>query len=77
MPCFLIIRACKTCPIAGKRLRDIAGMAVLADIRFGSRLAGEGQRIFFSFAASNEAKNKGVAYMADFIRANAKAKKTA
>jgi len=60
-----------------KRLLNEAGVAVLADIHFGPRVPGEGQHIRFSYAASNDAIEKGVARMADFIRANAKAKKTA
>jgi aspartate/methionine/tyrosine aminotransferase len=37
----------------------------------------EGQHIRFSYAASNEAIEKGVARMADFIRTRTKIKKTA
>jgi len=54
------------------RLLNEAGVAVLADIHFGPRVPGEGQHIRFSYAASNEAIEKGVARMADFIRRNAK-----
>ena len=60
-----------------KRLLNEAGVAVLADIHFGPRVPDEGQHIRFSYAASTEAIEKGVARMADFIRANAKAKITA
>ncbi|HKQ25588.1 MAG TPA: pyridoxal phosphate-dependent aminotransferase [Burkholderiales bacterium] len=60
-----------------KRLLTEAGVAVLADIHFGPRVPNEGQHIRFSYAASNEAIEKGVARMADFIRANTKAMKTA
>jgi aspartate/methionine/tyrosine aminotransferase len=60
-----------------KRLLNEAGVAVLADIHFGPRVPNEGQHIRFSYAASNEAIEKGVARMADFIRANTKVKKTA
>jgi len=60
-----------------KRLLNEAGVAVLADIHFGPRVPDEGQHIRFSYAASNEAIEKGVARMADFIRKNAKIKKTA
>ena len=59
-----------------KRLLNEAGVAVLADIHFGPRVPNEGQHIRFSYAASNEAIEKGVARMADFIRKNAKIKKT-
>ena len=60
-----------------KRLLTEAGVAVLADIHFGPRVPNEGQHIRFSYAASNEAIEKGVARMADFIRANTQVKKTA
>ena len=60
-----------------KRLLNEAGVAVVADIHFGPRVPNEGQHIRFSYAASNEAIEKGVARMADFIRANTKVKKTA
>ena len=53
-----------------KRLLHEAGVAVLADIHFGARVPGEGQHVRFSYAASNEAIEKGVARMADFIRKN-------
>ena len=59
------------------RLLNEAGVAVLADIHFGPRVPDEGQHIRFSYAASSEAIEKGVARMAEFIRANAKLKKTA
>jgi len=45
-------------------------VAVLADIHFGARVPGEGQHIRFSYAASNQAIEDGVARMADFIRSN-------
>ncbi|MGH9847446.1 MAG: pyridoxal phosphate-dependent aminotransferase [Blastocatellia bacterium] len=60
-----------------KRLLNEAGVAVLADIHFGPRVPNEGQHIRFSYAASNEAIEKGVARMADFIRANTMFKKRA
>lgn len=60
-----------------KRLLNEAGVAVLADIHFGPRVPKEGQHIRFSYAASNEAIEKGVARMADFIRASTRIKKTA
>jgi len=55
-----------------KRLLHEAGVAVLADIHFGSRVPGEGQHVRFSYAASKEAIEKGVARMAEFIRTNTK-----
>jgi aspartate/methionine/tyrosine aminotransferase len=45
-------------------------VAVLADIHFGPRVAGEGQHIRFSYAASEEAIERGVARIAGFVRAN-------
>jgi len=53
-----------------KRLLNEAGVAVLADIHFGARVPGEGQHLRFSYAASTEAIEAGVARMADFIRRN-------
>ena len=55
-----------------KRLLVEAGVAVLADIHFGSRVPGEGQHVRFSYAASNKAIEAGIARMADFIRTNTK-----
>jgi aspartate/methionine/tyrosine aminotransferase len=55
------------------RLLNEAGVAVLADIHFGPRVPNEGQHIRFSYAASNEAIQKGVQRMADFIRKNSRA----
>ena len=53
-----------------KRLLHEAGVAVLADIHFGPRTEGEGQHIRFSYAASEEQIERGVARIAQFIRAN-------
>lgn len=53
-----------------RRLLNEAGVAVLADIHFGPRVPNEGQHIRFSYAASNEAIEKGVERMVDFIRRN-------
>jgi aspartate/methionine/tyrosine aminotransferase len=53
-----------------KRLLTEAGVAVLADIHFGSRVPGEGQHVRFSYAASKTAIEAGVARMADFIKKN-------
>lgn len=53
-----------------KRLLHEAGVAVLADIHFGARVPGEGQHVRFSYAASPQAIEAGVARMADFIRKN-------
>jgi aspartate/methionine/tyrosine aminotransferase len=51
-----------------KRLLVEAGVAVLADIHFGSRVPDDGQHLRFSYAASNAAIEQGVARMAEFIR---------
>lgn len=53
-----------------KRLLNETGVAVLADIHFGSRVTGEGQHIRFSYAASRQAIEAGIARMADFVRRN-------
>ncbi len=53
-----------------KRLLNEAGVAVLADIHFGQRVPDEGQHIRFSYAASNEAIEKGIARMTEFINKN-------
>jgi aspartate/methionine/tyrosine aminotransferase len=66
----------EACRIAGcadseefrKRLLAEGGVAVLADIHFGARVTGEGQHVRFSYAASRQAIEQGVARMADFIR---------
>src|SRR5919106_609045 len=55
-----------------KRLLHEAGVAVLADIHFGTRVPGEGQHVRFSYAASNKAIEAGVQRMADFIKKNTK-----
>jgi aspartate/methionine/tyrosine aminotransferase len=55
-----------------KRLLNEAGVAVLADVHFGTRVAGEGQHVRFSYAASKQQIEAGVQRMADFIRANTK-----
>ena len=53
-----------------KRLLAEAGVAVLADIHFGTRVPGEGQHVRFSYAASKQAIEAVVARLADFIRKN-------
>jgi aspartate/methionine/tyrosine aminotransferase len=53
-----------------KRLLNEAGVALLADIHFGARVPGEGQHVRFSYAASKQQIEAGVARMADFIRTN-------
>ena len=51
-----------------RRLLHEAGVAVLADIHFGPRVAGDGQHIRFSYAASEAAIEAGVGRIADFIQ---------
>lgn len=53
-----------------KRLLHEVGVAVLADIHFGARVEGEGQHIRFSYAASEANIERGVARIAELIRAN-------
>jgi aspartate/methionine/tyrosine aminotransferase len=53
-----------------KRLLHEAGVALLADIHFGTRVPGEGQHVRFSYAASKQAIEQGVARMTEFIRKN-------
>jgi aspartate/methionine/tyrosine aminotransferase len=55
-----------------KRLLREAGVAVLADIHFGRRVPGDGQHIRFSYAASNEAIERGLGRFADFVRARSR-----
>jgi aspartate aminotransferase len=55
-----------------KRLLNEAGVALLADIHFGSRVPGEGQHVRFSYAASKQQIAAGVQRMAEFIRTNTK-----
>jgi len=55
-----------------RRLLHEAGVAVLADIHFGPAVSGEGQHIRFSYAASEAMIERGVARIADFVRANTK-----
>ncbi len=51
-----------------KRLLHEAGIAVLADIHFGRRVPGDGQHIRFSYAASKDAIERGIARLDDFVR---------
>ncbi len=50
-----------------KRLLHEAGVAVLADIHFGSRVPGEGQHIRFSYATSNANIERGLQQIATFV----------
>jgi len=53
-----------------KRLLHEAGVAVLADIHFGTPVEGEGQHIRFSYASSLSAIDAGLARIADFMKKN-------
>ena len=55
-----------------RRLLHEAGVAVLADIHFGARVPGDGQHIRFSYAASNEAIDRGIARVAEFVQSNSR-----
>ncbi len=53
-----------------QRLLYEAGVAVLADIHFGTPVAGEGQHIRFSYASSLPAIDEGLRRIADFMKKN-------
>jgi aspartate/methionine/tyrosine aminotransferase len=53
-----------------KRLLHEAGVAVLADIHFGTPVEGEGQHIRFSYASSLPAIDEGLSRIADFMKKN-------
>jgi aspartate aminotransferase len=53
-----------------KRLLHDAGVAVLADIHFGTPVPGEGQHIRFSYASSFEAIDAGLDRIRDFMKKN-------
>jgi aspartate/methionine/tyrosine aminotransferase len=53
-----------------KRLLHEAGVAVLADIHFGTPVEGEGQHVRFSYASSFEAIDDGLQRIADFMKKN-------
>ena len=63
---------CADSEVFRKKLLTEAGVAVLADIHFGARVAGEGQHIRFSYAASENAINDGVGRIADWVKKNTK-----
>ena len=70
-----VTEACKMTGIADseemrKRLLHEAGIAVLADIHFGSKVEGDGEHVRFSYASSFEAIDQGLSRMNDFIRKN-------
>jgi aspartate/methionine/tyrosine aminotransferase len=53
-----------------QRLLHEAGVAVLADIHFGTPVQGEGQHIRFSYASSFEAIDGGLQRISDFMKKN-------
>jgi aspartate aminotransferase len=55
-----------------KRLLHEAGVAVLADIHFGSRVPDEGEHLRFSYASSFEAIDSGLERIRDFLDKNRK-----
>ena len=55
-----------------KALLEQAGVAVLADIHFGSPVEGDGEHIRFSYASSFEAIDAGLERIADFMKKNRK-----
>jgi len=70
-----VTEACRMIGVADseefrKRLLNEEGVAILADIHFGSRVPGEGQHVRFSYAASKQAIEQGVARMVEFIKKN-------
>jgi aspartate aminotransferase len=64
------LTGCADSEVFRKRLLHEAGIAVLADIHFGRRVPGDGQHIRFSYAASNDAIERGVGRLAEFVRKN-------
>lgn len=70
-----VTEACKMTAIANseelrKRLLHEAGVAILADIHFGTRVEGDGEHVRFSYASSFEDIHNGLEKIADFIKAN-------
>ena len=53
-----------------QRLLYEAGVAVMADIHFGSHVAGDGEHVRFSYASSFEAIDEGLSRIADFMHKN-------
>ena len=58
---------CADSEVFRRRLLEEAGIAVLADIHFGRRVPGDGQHIRFSYAASNDAIERGAGRLRDFV----------
>lgn len=53
-----------------KRLLNEAGVAVLADIHFGTPVKGDGEHLRFSYASSFEAIDEGLSRVRDFMKKN-------
>ena len=53
-----------------QRLLYEAGVAVMADMHFGSHVAGDGEHVRFSYASSFEAIDEGLSRIADFMHKN-------
>ena len=66
------LTGCTDSEVFRKRLLTEAGVAVLADIHFGRRVPGDGQHIRFSYAASPEMIQEGIARVDAFVRRNSK-----
>lgn len=66
------ITGCKDSEEFRQRLLKEAGVAVLADIHFGPRAAGEGQHIRLSYAASDQAIRDGVGRIHAFVKQHAR-----
>ena len=54
------------------RLLNEAGVAVLADIHFGTQVEGDGEHIRFSYASSFEAIDDGLQRISEFMKQNTK-----
>jgi aspartate/methionine/tyrosine aminotransferase len=72
-----VTEACRMTGLTGseelrRKLLHEAGIAVLADIHFGTPDKSEGQHIRFSYAASTDAIQKGLGRMADWVKKNTK-----
>jgi aspartate/methionine/tyrosine aminotransferase len=72
-----VTEVCKMTGIADseelrKRLLHEAGVAILADIHFGTRVEGDGEHVRFSYASSFEDIHNGLEKIADFIKKNKK-----
>ncbi len=55
-----------------KRLLYDAGVAVLADIHFGTRVEGDGEHVRFSYASSSKDIDEGLSRIADYMKKNSK-----